>query len=94
MTQPTPPTDPQQRAAWDFSAALVAGDYAAAVRVLQDRANAGDVEIAATLLEGALAAGLEAIRRMPAAGTVIVSQVTGTVEAGATRIGVQVDRIG
>lgn len=89
MAQPTPPTDPQQHAAWDFSAALMAGDYTAAVRVIQSVANAGDIQTAATLLEGALGAGVEAVRRMTAdqTGPVVVTQRMTTVERGATVIG-------
>lgn len=84
-----PPTDPEQRAAWDFSAALTTGDYLAAVRVLQNIANAGDIETAALLLEGALGAGVEAVRRMSAetTGPVVVTQRVATVERGATMIG-------
>ncbi len=95
MTHPVP-TDPEHRTAYDFAAALTRGDYTAAVQLLTNVANAGDTTLAATLLEGALSAGAEAIHQLTAhrCQPTAVTQTVTTVEAGSIVIGYRADRIG
>jgi hypothetical protein len=83
-----------QQTAVEFAAAVSRGDYRAAVDIITNVTNAGDRELAALLLEGVIAAGVEAVEKMARSRTVSVTQTITEVPKGATVIGFRADRIG
>lgn len=91
MTNLTPA---EAHAAAEFAAAISSRDYRAAANLITNVTNAGDIELAALLLQGVIDAGVEAVEQMASQRTVSVTQTFDTIPAGATVVGYQSRRSG
>jgi hypothetical protein len=96
--EPTPTHDPidtpDKRQAARFAAAMTVRDYRDAALIITECVAAGDVDLAALLLEGTLSAAMDAIQIAATSPVITISQTVGDVPAGTTRVGFRADRIG
>ncbi len=85
----------EARTAADFADAIRRGDYPAAVTLLTNVTNAGDIHLAAALLQSLVEAGAEAVAAMAKRRrSVSVTQTFTDIPKGATVIGYKGGSIG